>query len=74
MMHATDWGQARGTKPGWRTDKGGYFTCARCGFEAGWVFDMTYTEILRGLPCPVCNGSEVASADHGPLTGAAQRG
>jgi len=58
----------------WGETTNGYFTCARCGHDAGWLLDMTYTEVLRGLPCPVCNGSEVASADHGPLTGAARRG
>ncbi|WP_419737721.1 hypothetical protein [Ruegeria sp.] len=55
MMHADDRGQAPGLMPGWRTAKGGHFTCGRCGHEAGWLFDMTDSEVRRGVPCPVCN-------------------
>ncbi|WP_419737909.1 hypothetical protein [Ruegeria sp.] len=42
MMHADDRGQAPGLMPGWRTAK-------------GWLFDMTDSEVRRGVPCPVCN-------------------
>lgn len=55
MMHATDTGQAPGTMPGWRTAKGGYFRCQRCGHDAGWLFDMQDSEVRRGVPCPKCN-------------------
>ena len=54
-MHATDVGQAPGMMEGWRTAKGGHFVCGKCGHDAGWLFDMTNTEIRRGLPCPECN-------------------
>lgn len=55
LMHAADVGQAPGLMPGWRTTKGGHFLCGQCGHDAGWCFDMTDTEIRRGIPCPVCN-------------------
>lgn len=58
MMHAVDIGQAPGMMPGWTSAKGGEFVCRRCGHEAGWLFDMTETEIRRGVPCPVCNEGE----------------
>jgi hypothetical protein len=54
-MHAVDVGQAPGMMPGWRTATGGKFTCRKCGHDAGWLFDITETEIRRGLPCPNCN-------------------
>lgn len=53
-MHAIDHGEAPGLMPGWRTAQGGHFKCSRCGHDAGWLFDLTATEIRRGLPCPVC--------------------
>lgn len=56
MMHAVDTGEAPGRQPGWRTAMGGYFECARCGHDAGWLFDLMPFEIRRGLPCPICNG------------------
>lgn len=62
-MHAIDTGHAPGLMPGWRTAMGGYFLCQRCGHDDGWSFDMTPTEIRRGLPCPVCNGTEGANVD-----------
>lgn len=55
-MRAIDHGQAPGLMPGWRTAKGAHFRCWRCGHDAGWLFDLTNTEIRRGLPCPNCNG------------------
>lgn len=54
-MHAVDTGDAPGLLPGWRTTGGGDFVCRRCGHEAGWLFDMSPSEIRRGVPCPVCN-------------------
>ncbi|WP_419739120.1 hypothetical protein [Ruegeria sp.] len=64
MMHADDRGQAPGLMPGWRTAK-------------GWLFDMTDSEVRRGVPCPVCNDPApppgiTRAADHGPLTDVAQ--
>lgn len=58
MMHAIDHGRAPGVMPGWRTAKGGHFKCARCGHDGGWLFDMTDSEVRRGVPCPVCNSGE----------------
>jgi len=55
MMHATDTGQPPYSMPHWRTDKGGHFECQRCGHVHGWQFNMTESEIWRGLPCPTCN-------------------
>lgn len=43
---------------GWTNAKGGEFVCRRCGHDAGWLFDMTETEIRRGVPCPVCDQGE----------------
>lgn len=60
MMHATDAGQAPGMMPGWRRPTGGYFVCGRCGHDAGWLFDMTFNEVRRGVPCPICNDATVA--------------
>ncbi len=57
-MHAADVGQAPGMMPGWTTTTGGYFVCGRCGHEAGWLFNLTMTEIRRGVPCPHCNQLE----------------
>ncbi|MDQ0510918.1 hypothetical protein [Ancylobacter amanitiformis] len=54
-MHAVDAGHAPGLMPGWRTSMGGHFRCRRCGHDDGWSFDMTVSEIRRGLPCPTCN-------------------
>ena len=56
-MQAIDHGEAPGLMPGWQSAQGGWFKC-RCGHDAGWVFDLTPTEIRRGLPCPVCNIEE----------------
>lgn len=55
MMHAVDVGQAPGMMPGWRTAKGAQFVCRKCGYDAGWLFDMQDSEVRRGVPCPVCN-------------------
>lgn len=55
MMHATDVGQPPYSMKGWRTDKGGFFECKRCGHVAGWRFNMVESEIWRGIPCPICN-------------------
>lgn len=57
-MHAADLGQAPGMMPGWRTSTGGDFICHRCGHKAGWIFNLTISEIRRGLPCPICNPGE----------------
>jgi len=54
-MQAVDHGEAPGLMPGWRTAQGAHFQCRRCGHDAGWLFDMTVTEIRRGEPCPKCN-------------------
>lgn len=54
-MHAVDHGQAPGMMPGWKTPKGGHFKC-RCGHDAGWLFNLTDSEVRRGVPCPKCNG------------------
>ena len=54
-MRAVDHGQAPGMMPGWRTSAGAHFRCRKCGHDDGWSFDMTPTEICRGLPCPSCN-------------------
>jgi DNA-directed RNA polymerase subunit RPC12/RpoP len=56
MMHAVDTGNAPGLLEGWRTTAGARFVCARCGRDDGWSFDMTVSEVRRGLPCPDCNG------------------
>lgn len=61
MMHAVDTGQAPGRQPGWRTAMGGAFQCARCGYDAGWQFDMLPHEIRRGIPCPACNAGGAGS-------------
>lgn len=53
-MHAIDHGEAPGLMPGWHTAQGGHFVC-KCGHDAGWQFNLTPSEIRRGLPCPVCN-------------------
>lgn len=37
------------------------FRCARCGHETDWLEVQTITEGRRGLPCPECNHTEVAS-------------
>lgn len=58
MMHAVDQGTAPGMMPGWRNSNGGHFKCPKCGHDAGWLFDMTDTEIRRGVPCPKCNGGD----------------
>lgn len=57
-MHAVDVGQAPGMLPGWRTATGADFTCRRCGHQAGWLFNLTISEIRRGVPCPMCNPEE----------------
>lgn len=57
-MHATDHGQAPGLMAGWKTTNGGYFKCTSCGHDTGWLFNLTVTDVRRGLPCPVCNSSE----------------
>lgn len=56
LMHAIDHGEAPGLMPGWKTAQGGHFVCSRCGYDADWLFNLTPTEIRRGLPCPKCNG------------------
>ena len=34
------------------------YRCGRCGYDAGWVVeDRPPSQVLRGLPCPRCNGS-----------------
>ncbi|WP_378952250.1 hypothetical protein [Mesorhizobium sp. ANAO-SY3R2] len=53
-MHAVDHGLAPSILPGWKTPNGGHFKC-RCGHDAGWLFNLSDTEIRRGLPCPNCN-------------------
>lgn len=55
IMHMTDAGQADGMMPGWRTPQGARFVCGKCGHDDGWTFNLTMTEIKRGLPCPKCN-------------------
>lgn len=57
-MHAVDVGQAPGMMPGWRMATGGHFVCSRCRHDAGWLFNLTISEIRRGVPCPVCNSKE----------------
>lgn len=57
MMHAVDTGDALGLCGGWRTTAGARFVCSRCGRDDGWSFDLTASELRRGLPCPDCNGS-----------------
>lgn len=59
MMKATDHGKAPGLMPGWKTAEGAHFVCQRCNHDAGWLFNLTPTEIRRGLPCPACNSVEV---------------
>lgn len=59
MMHAVDIGQAPGMMPGWTSANGGKFVCRLCGHDAGWLSNMTETEIRRGVPCPVCNEADV---------------
>lgn len=54
-MHAVDAGDAPGLQPGWKSPHGGDFVCRRCGHEAGWLFNLSLSEIWRGVPCPVCN-------------------
>jgi len=54
-MRAIDHGQAPGLMPGWKTAQGARFRCWRCGHDDGWSFNMTVSEIKRGLPCPICN-------------------
>jgi len=55
IMKSVDQGEAPGKMPGWRTTSGGHFVCQKCGHDDGWSFDMTWSEIMRGLPCPKCN-------------------
>lgn len=55
-MHAVDAGQAGYMMPGWKTEKGADFVCQRCGYEAGWIFNLSDSEVRRGVPCPRCNG------------------
>ncbi|MVA24521.1 hypothetical protein V6582_05745 [Agrobacterium vitis] len=55
MMHAVDVGCAPGMMPGWRTPQGAHFKCTHCGHDDGWCFDLSMTEIRRGLPCSICN-------------------
>lgn len=54
-MRAYDHGQAPYIMPGWKTSQGAAFKCWKCGFVQGWVFDLSVSEIKRGLPCPHCN-------------------
>ena len=39
------------------------YRCERCGHDSGWVIeDRPPSAIMRGAPCPKCNGaSEVAA-------------
>lgn len=55
VMHAVDTGHAPGLLEGWRTTAGAHFVCVKCGRDDGWSFDLTPSEIRRGLPCPACN-------------------
>lgn len=55
-MHMVDAGEAPGRMSGWKTAQGAHFKCCRCGHDDDWTFDLTITEIKRGLPCPKCNG------------------
>lgn len=55
LMKATDHGEAPGMMAGWRTARGARFECAKCGHDAGWLFDLYPSEIRYGLPCPKCN-------------------
>lgn len=56
MMKAIDTGDAGYLEPGWRTSTGGHFVCRKCGHDAGWIFNLTPSEVWAGQPCPVCNG------------------
>lgn len=55
MMKMTDAGNAGYRLTGWKTDRGANFECLKCGHDDGWTFNLTITEIRRGLPCPKCN-------------------
>ena len=55
MMHAVDAGQAGYMMPTWTTEWGADFTCPHCGYEAGWIFNLSDSEVRRGVPCPKCN-------------------
>lgn len=55
IMHAVDAGSAGYLMPGWNTDQGAKFKCQRCGHDDGWTFNLSTTEIKRGIPCPHCN-------------------
>lgn len=34
--------------------------CTKCGHKAGWLGFKTFSECMRGAPCPVCNAKEQA--------------
>lgn len=54
-MRAIDHGEAPSLMPGWKTANGAHFRCWRCGHDAGWLFNMSVSEVRRGVPCPECN-------------------
>lgn len=55
LMTAVDIGQAPGMMPEWQTSKGAHWVCSRCGHDAGWLFNMSNTEIRNKVACPVCS-------------------
>ena len=59
MMKSTDQGSAPGFMPGWKTTNGGFFECSKCGHVAGWLFNLTMTDVRKGVPCPVCNSNNL---------------
>lgn len=51
MMHVYDAGESL------EADRpfGAVLTCKRCGYKTGWLSFRTFSDTLRGLPCPQCN-------------------
>ncbi len=41
-----------------------FFTCKKCGWESGWVWDDDWrvTDVKRGIPCEPCNQKEAQNA------------
>jgi hypothetical protein len=54
-MRAIDHGEAPAKMPEWKTANGARFRCWRCHHDAGWLFNLSNTEIRIGIPCPKCN-------------------
>lgn len=54
MMHAVDAGAFPSGRPA------AHHKCSKCGHDNGWTeTPANRTALLRGKPCPRCNGADI---------------